>query len=141
MALTAVPRRAGPEALVLGRAGFEMEPPLKKPKLQTNGIPALVKCSTLQDRRHILLQDASGQYFLWDVATGLESPLEGSYVRSCPHPFATCTVLTSDFSLGNHFRPKKRSLVSQIRFYPALSVWKTLIWNPKSSLMMEDRLY
>lgn len=34
------------------------------------GVPALVRCASLLDRRHILAQDATGHVELWDIATG-----------------------------------------------------------------------
>ncbi len=34
------------------------------------GMPPLVRCVSLLDRRHILAQDASGHVQLWDIASG-----------------------------------------------------------------------
>lgn len=55
--------------------GNDLEPPAKKPRLETGGIPPYVKCSSLQDKRRVLTQDRSNKLTIWDVTNGLETEL------------------------------------------------------------------
>ncbi|KAK9866931.1 hypothetical protein WJX84_000534 [Apatococcus fuscideae] len=53
------------------------EPQQPRPVAEIPGLPPLVRCASLLDRRHILAQDASGCVELWDIAHGTISESYG----------------------------------------------------------------
>lgn len=56
---------------MVGRAGAACpEAQQGQPVQEVAGVPPLVRCASLLDRRHILAQDATGHVELWDIASG-----------------------------------------------------------------------
>lgn len=55
----------------VGAAGAAFpEPQQAQPVQEVPGLPPLVRCASLLDRRRILAQDSAGDVELWDVSTG-----------------------------------------------------------------------